>query len=105
MLAELSPEITNPRTRQEMVAGKRALRRAGQVEYIETLCKQNKIRVKHDWTDVVRVEVLSEPPKKRKGYRYPDERYQGQYVTVTLEDAGKEFPSNRLITSLRMIFE
>jgi hypothetical protein len=86
-----------------MAAGKRAIRRAGQVEYIEKLCKKDKIRVEYGFTDVVKIHVLSEPPDHT--YRHRRTRYEGRVTTVTLEDPGNEFPSNRLITSLRMIFE
>jgi hypothetical protein len=101
MLADITEHLPE-RTRQEMVAGKRAIRRAGQVEYIEALCKADKIKVRYGFEDVVYVDVLSEPPKGGRKYRA---RYQGRVTTVTLQDSGEAFPSNQLIASLRLIFE
>lgn len=85
--------------RQEMEAGRRALRRHQNVEALEKWAKQKKIRIHHDLQDVVRVEIL-ERLNSRDDYALG--RFQ---VLATLTDPGKEFPSDTLITQLRLVLE
>lgn len=89
-------------TLREVEAGIRALRRHANVEYLERLSKRRLVKVEHSMHDHVTIHVLEKghPPLTTHQPDLPERK-----VLVTLVESGAEFPSEKLITQLRLVLE